>query len=85
MTGLSDGLPSVLGATLRDKCFLAKNSKLDTLYQFAHPNVLSKITPIFRAEESLSFSLCITIHARIPAAQVSILASAAFLFASLLT
>ena len=30
------GLPSVLGATSSDECFLAKNSKLDTLYQFAH-------------------------------------------------
>ena len=33
---------------------------------------------------SLSFSLCITIHARIPATQASILTSAAFLSASLL-
>ena len=27
----------MLGATLHDKCFLAKNSKLNTLYKFAHP------------------------------------------------
>ena len=37
MTGRSGGLLSVLGATLRDECFLAKNSKLDTLNQLEHP------------------------------------------------
>ena len=39
MTGRSGGLLTLLGATLRDECFLAQNSKPDSLHQFVQPDI----------------------------------------------